>query len=108
MNTEQWANAFAFACFPAVNLFVLLYGAYAPWWRSWTGRAVITTILGLAVLIDSAVVYRLNHKLPYPYQAQMLLAAFGLIALGTNLYLLAFVSEQFVKRNRPPRPEMPS
>lgn len=101
MSAEQWANLFAFGGCPAVNLLVLLYGTTAPWWRSWTGRAVITTFLGLAILIDSAVVYRLHDKMPFPYQEQMLLAAFGLIALGANLYLTAFVHEQFVKRNRP-------
>lgn len=104
MSTEQWANVFAFASFPAVNLLVLLYGCTAKWWRSWTGRAVITTFLGLAILIDSAVLYRLHDKQPYPHQAQMLLAAFGLIALGANLYLLAFVTEQFYKHW--PKPEV--
>lgn len=102
MNAEQWGTFLAFVCAPAANLFPLLYGTTAPWWRSWTGRAIIISKVGLALLVDAAVLFRWNGAKPYWGFNELRLGAFALITVGTYLYLFAFAHEQYMKRNRPP------
>ena len=101
MTVEQWGDLLAFTCAPAANMFWLLYWTTAPWWRSWSGRAVITSKLGLAVLVDAAVLYRLLGRDYYGHEV-IVLVAFGLITVGTWLYLFAFAHEQYRRRNDPP------
>lgn len=103
MNTEDWGTFLTFLCFPAAVLFPLLYGTTAPWWRSWTGRAVITSKVGLATLVFTAMLFRLNGGAPYPGFDLLRVVAFGLITIGTYLYLFAFAREQYLKRNAPDR-----
>ncbi len=99
MNTQQWGNLLAYLCFPAVNIFWLLYAWTAPWWKSWSGCAVIISTLGLAALVDASVLFRLLGD-DYPGRQQIVLVAFGVITVGTYLYLIAFARVQYLKRHK--------
>lgn len=99
MTTEEWGVLLVYLATPAANLFPLLYIATADWFASWTGRAVATSKLGLAALVDAALLYQIKGG-NYAYHDQVIVAAFGLITVGTYLYLFAFLREQYRKRNR--------
>lgn len=101
MNADEWARLLAFVAFPACVMFPLLYGTTTPWYRSWTGRAIIISKVGLAGLVGSAVAFYWRGNRDYAFHAQLVLGSFALITVGTYLYLFAFAREQYLKRNRP-------
>jgi hypothetical protein len=50
VTTAWWGTLLTYLAVPAANLFPLLYATTAPWWRSWTGRAIIISKTGLAAV----------------------------------------------------------
>lgn len=101
MNVEDWGTLLTFLCLPAAVMFPLLYATTAPWWKSWSGRAVLTSKVGLALLVIAAAMFRMNSEVPYPGFDVLRIVAFGLITVGTYLYLFAFAREQYLRRNKP-------
>lgn len=100
MSVTFWGHLLPFLCAPAANLFWLLYGTTTNWYRRLTGWAIIISKLGLAALVDATVLYLLLGR-DYSGHAVVLIVAFGIITVGTWLYLIAFAREQYLKRNSP-------
>lgn len=100
MTTEQWAVLLTYLCAPAANVFWLAYGLSAPWYRTVVGYAVIISKLGLAGLVDAGVLFHIHGSREYPYHDQLILVSFGLITVGTWVYLVALTREQYLKRHR--------
>jgi uncharacterized membrane protein YozB (DUF420 family) len=98
VTTEQWGVLLIYVATPAANLFPLLYILTADWKSTWAGRAVTVSKVGLAALVDAALLYQIKGG-NYRFHDQVILVAFGLITLGTYLYLFAFAREQYRKRN---------
>lgn len=97
MTTEDWAVCLVTAAAAAATLFVLLYGASAPWYRSVFGRALMTGEVALAVLLDLALwAHWSHHTIP----RWVVLTVYTLIAVGCWMRLGAVVHEQFWKRRR--------
>lgn len=101
MDTAWWGVFLTYLCVPAANMFPLLYGTTAPWYRSWTGRAIMVSKIGLALLVDAALLFHIIGNRSYRYHDQIILVAFAFITVGTYMYLFAFAREQYVKRNHP-------
>lgn len=100
MTTQQIGTWLLYFAAPAANLFPVLYALSAPWHRSAVGRAIVTSKVGLALLVDAAVIAHFTRSLTYPYHDQLVLFAFALIAVGTWMYLGALTEEQIRKRRR--------
>lgn len=101
MTTAEVGDLLVYVAVPGATLFPILYMWAAPWSKSTVGRAIVTSKIGLALLVDLSLVYRFLGP-DYPGHDQAVLAAFALIVVGTYLYLLALVREQLGKRRRKP------
>lgn len=83
---------------PAATLYPLLFCLTAPWrgagawWRSPIGRALMTKAMGLALLIDLALLHRVVE--PYPGQEAVRLVVFSLIVAGVWMALGALIYEK--------------
>ena len=97
MTSQQVGDILVFIAVPSATLFPILYGLTAPFYRSMTGWAIVTAKVGLAMLVDASAAFRLFGPY-YPYRAQVLLVAFGVIVVGSWLYLIAYVRIQYLKR----------
>jgi hypothetical protein len=98
MTTDQWGVLLLYIAAPATLLFPFLYVLSARWWGTLTGTAVVISKFGLAGLVGAALIYHLHGDVDYPLHDQLVLVAFGLIALGTWLYLFALIRVQIMSR----------
>jgi hypothetical protein len=100
MTTDQVATLLVYIAAPAATLFPLAYAIAAPWWSSWTGRAVLVSKVGLALLVDASLAFRLHGSTDYPGRAQLVLVAFALIVVGTYMYFAALIQQQFLRHRQ--------
>jgi hypothetical protein len=92
---EDWAVSLITAAAIAANLFVVLYLASAPWYRSVFGRALMTGEIALAALLDLALwAHWSHHDIP----RWAVLTIYTLIAAGCWMRLGAVVHEQLRRR----------
>jgi hypothetical protein len=90
---------------PAQTAFILLYGFGSPWWRTLLGRALFTKALGLALLLDLALLFQV-YEGSYAYRDAARLSVFSLIALGAWLQLAALIKERVETYRENKRPEL--
>ena len=74
------------AVLPA-TLFPIIY-FFRPWWRSLAGRALMTSSLGLALLIDISLAYKVFGN-DYPGRDAVRLTVYALIVAGSWMILFA-------------------
>lgn len=99
MTTAQWGTMLIYFAAPPATLFAIVYTFTARWYRTLAGAAVMSTVFGLAVLVDNALLFHVVGP-DYPYHASIVLTCFGLLGLGMWLYLGLLVREQIVRRHR--------
>lgn len=99
MTTAQFGTLLLYLGAPGATLFVTGYILTAPWFKSLIGWAIVISKIGLAGLVDLALLYRFLGP-TYPYHDQAILGSFALIVVGTYLYLAVLVREQIQKRRR--------
>jgi hypothetical protein len=97
VTTDQVATLLVYIAAPAATLFPIAYAIAAPWWSTWTGRAVLVSKVGLALLVDAALAFHLHGDTEYPYHSQLILVAFALIVVGTYMYFAALIQQQIIR-----------
>jgi hypothetical protein len=90
---DQIIKYMVYATAPAQTLFILIYGFGSPWWRSPVGRALFTKALGLALLLDLALLFQWLGT-DYWFRDPARLTVFGLILLGAWMQLGALLMER--------------
>lgn len=95
MSTDDWGVfLITMAAIPS-TLALLLYGCFAPWYRSVIGRARVIAEFGWVALLDLALYIHWTHWIP---PRRLVLAIYLVIAVGAWLWLGAVIHEQFWKR----------
>jgi hypothetical protein len=82
----------AFAVLPATG-FTLVYGLRSPWYRSLLGRALFTHALGMALLIDISVAYKMFGD-DYPGRDVVSISVYAVIIAGTWAQFIALLRER--------------
>ncbi|WP_067428394.1 putative phage holin [Nocardioides jensenii] len=88
MSADMLALLLIVAAAPPATVFPLLYGLSAPWWRSLVGRALMTSSLGLAFLIDISLAYKAFGD-NYALRDVVRLSVYALIVCGAWMQFLA-------------------
>lgn len=85
----------------ASSLFVILYpiAARGIWWREPSGRALMTSSVGLALLLDLTLLFRVVTLPPYE-SLVIVLVVVGIVSLGACLKVGALVHEWILGRRR--------
>jgi hypothetical protein len=108
LTDEAWrlAGEYAFYAFTgATVLFILLYGVLAPWWRSATGRNIMTLMGALAVAcVYFTWAYVREGGLP-PAFLPIRFCIFVVLFLAVSWRVVLFVREQIFARRRIPSDE---
>ena len=99
MSADTAAVLLVVVAAPAATTFPLLYAwvARRVWWRTWTGRALMTSSTALALLIDISLAYQAFGD-DYALRDVVRLTVFALIAAGAWLKLGALVYETWRHR----------
>lgn len=92
-SADNWAYALVLLAVVPANLFPLLYGTSVTWWRSFTGRALMTSAIGMALLIDISVLYRFLGE-DYPFRDTIRLTVYALVVAGSWMKLGAFLVQR--------------
>lgn len=94
MNADTAATVLVIAAAPAASLFPFVYAwvARGIWWRTPTGRALMASSVGLALLIDISLVYKAFGD-DYALRDAVRLSVYALIALGAWLKFGALLYE---------------
>lgn len=82
-----WAVLVYAAAVPAV-IFPFLYGFLFPFWKSVLGQALMTTSVGIAVVMVVTCL-RVTFGDGYPYQEEVRIVGFSLVTIGFWWQLLA-------------------
>jgi hypothetical protein len=94
VSHEDKAVALITAAAVASTLALILYGLFAPWWRSVIGRARVAAEFGWVALLDVVLYVHWSHKIVPGWLA---LTLYAVIAVGAWMWLGAVV-EQLWKR----------
>ena len=81
------------AAAPAATAFPIAYAIFAPWWRTVAGRALMTSSVALALLIDISLLYQWLGS-DYALRDVVRFSVYGLILAGTWMQLGALVYQQ--------------
>lgn len=94
MNADALAVALIIAAAPPATLFPFVYAwvARGVWWHNPTGRALMASSVGLALLIDIALAYKAFGD-DYALRDAVRIAVYALIALGAWLKFGALLYE---------------
>ena len=95
MSTEDKAVALITAAAVASTAALVLYGLFAPWYRSVIGRARVAAEFGWVALLDLVLYVHWSRDVVPDWVA---LTLYALIAAGAWLWLGAVVHEQIWKR----------
>lgn len=92
--TEKLALWIIWAAAPPATLVPILYASTARWWKSLAGRALFTSTLALALLIDLALVFRAwdGHLM---LKQRVAVVVYALICAGAWLMFLSLVRVQW-------------
>lgn len=93
MNADLLAVVLILAAAPPATLFPLLYGLTAPWWRAWIGRALFASSLGLGLLIDISLLYKVFGD-NYALRDVVRLSVYFIIVCGAWLTFTAWIIER--------------
>jgi len=96
MNATDWALVLVWIAAVPQTIFIALYGCTNRWWLSWIGRALFTSSLALALLLDLSLFTYYHPSLLNETQTNLILA---IVALGAILKLLAIVIDKRNKRS---------
>jgi hypothetical protein len=91
MNATDWALALVWVATVPQTLFILIYGTTNQWWLSWIGRALFTSSLALALLLNMSLVAYYYHDLLDQRESNVVI---GLVALGSCLKLFALLLDK--------------
>lgn len=93
MSADAAAVWLILAAAPPATLFPVLYAwvARGRWWKHVTGRALMTSSVGLALLIDIFLVYQWLGD-DYALRDEVRLAVFAIITAGAYQTCYALVS----------------
>ena len=99
MSADHWAVALTLLAAPPATVFPFAYAwiSRGIWWRTPTGRALMVSSTGLALLINISLVYRVLGD--YALRDTVRLSVFALIAVGVWLKLGALVYESWRARD---------
>ena len=94
MNADTLAVVLVAMAAPAATAFPFAYAwiARGVWWRTPTGRALMTSSTALALLIDISLAYQAFGD-DYALRDAVRLTVFALVALGAWLKLGALIYE---------------
>lgn len=80
---------------PPITVFACWYGLTAPWWRSPSGRALFTSSLATALLVDLSLLYRfIGSEVP----DVLALVVYALVAAGCWLMFGALAHDRWQRR----------
>lgn len=98
MTADTLAVVLVVMAAPAATVFPFAYAwiARGVWWRTPTGRALMTSSTALALLIDISLAYKAFGD-DYALRDEVRLTVYGLVVLGAWLKLGALIYEA---RNR--------
>lgn len=104
MSADHVAILLVLIAAPAATAFPFAYGWISRdvWWRTPAGRAIMTSSVGLALLIDISLAYQAFGD-NYPGREVVRLTVFALIAAGAWLNLGALIYEHRKQRRNPRR-----
>lgn len=102
MTADTAAVLLVVAAAPAATVFPFLYAwvARGVWWRTPTGRALMTSSTALALLIDISLAYQAFGD-DYAARDVVRLSVYALIATGAWLKLGALAYETWWNRDDP-------
>jgi hypothetical protein len=92
--TQQLALWIIWAAAPPATLVPILYGFTARWWASLSGRALMTSALGLALLIDLSLMFR-SWEGHVDLKQRIALVVYALICVGAWLMLFSLIRVQW-------------
>lgn len=92
-SADNWAYFLVLLAVLPANLFPLLYGTSVTWWRSFTGRALMTSAVGMALLINITALYRVLGE-DYVGRDVVRLTVYALVVAGTWMKLGAFLMQR--------------
>lgn len=101
LTWEHVAAAEVFLMVPFVTAFPILYGLFWPWHTTPQGRAIFTKSVGMALLVDLAVLYRLfpDHLPPKAVVASFV---YAVILAGQIGLVVALLLSWHHRRNEAP------
>lgn len=84
--------AFLLLCVAAIpcTLFPLVFGLTSPWYRSLIGRALLVKSVGLAMLVDISLAYRIFGA-EYQGRDVIRIGVFALITVGAWMQFIAII-----------------
>lgn len=100
MSTDLWATVLLIVLTaPAATAFPIAYAwiSRGVWWRVWAGRAIMTSSVAVALLIDLALAYQLLGE-DYEFRWLARLLVFSAIAAGAWMNLGALLYEHGKQR----------
>jgi len=89
MNDPAHINVLAGLLWLGSLVFVLYYGVFESWWRSWFGRSLLTMGLGMLIFSSMALLQiRLGSE--YPFRSTLRLIGYALlvVAMWSRVYVL--------------------
>lgn len=104
MTADTAAVLLVIIAAPAATVFPFMYAwvARGVWWRTPTGRALMTSSTALALLIDIFLAYQVFGD-NYALRDAVRLTVYALIAAGAWLKLGALAYETWWNRDDPPK-----
>lgn len=88
--TEKLALWIIWAAAPPATAVPVLYAFTASWWRSLSGRALFSSTLALALLIDLALLFR-SWEGHLVLKQRVAVVVYALICLGAWLMFISMV-----------------
>ncbi|WP_310962159.1 putative phage holin [Nocardioides terrisoli] len=85
------------AAAPAATAVPIVYAATARWWRSLIGRAMMTSAVGLALLVDLSLIFH-GWSGHLGVKEAIALVVYGIVACGAWLTLFALARTQVLQR----------
>ena len=93
MSADTAAVLLVLAAAPPATIFPLIYGFTVRWWTFWIGRALLTSSVGLALLIDISLMYKWLGD-DYLLRDIVRLTVYAILATGAWLTLFAILREK--------------
>ena len=93
MSADTVAVLLVLVAAPPATLFPLIYGFTVRWWTFWIGRALLTSSVGLALLIDISLLYKWLGD-DYLLRDIVRLTVYAIIAVGAWLKLASILIEK--------------
>lgn len=96
MSVIDWALVLVWAAAVPQTVFIVGYGFLNDWWTSWVGRALFTSSLALALLLDVSLVSYYYPDLIPAWVSNIILVV---VVAGAFLKLTALTLDKLAKRS---------